>query len=70
MKLNSEKAVTLLVNNINKIHVERVLDQLKSEPRLQLDYLDHLFFKNMVFYIVFFLNIINYDYNYFSLSFL
>jgi hypothetical protein len=45
MRLNAEQAVALLVSNINKIHVERVLAQLESEPPLQLVYLDHLFFK-------------------------
>jgi len=43
MKFNPEKAVTLLINNINRISVSRVIKQLPDE-KMQLMYLDKLFF--------------------------
>ncbi len=48
LELDVTVAVALLVSNIKKIHVDRVLSQLESEPQLQLVYLDNLFIKTMV----------------------
>src|SRR4051812_2785272 len=44
MKFDPERASELLINNVNRIPVARVIKQLQPEERLQLMYLDKLFF--------------------------
>lgn len=44
MKFDPERASELLINNVNRIPVARVIKQLQPEEKLQLMYLDKLFF--------------------------
>lgn len=45
MRFDESQATELLINCIDRVSVNRVIQQLKSEPRMQLKYLDSLFHK-------------------------
>jgi len=44
MRFDSQKASELLIDNINRIPVARVVSQLSSAPNLQMVYLHNLFY--------------------------
>jgi len=46
MQYDKDKAVQMLINNIDRISIEQVVSQLKDEPRLLHEYLHNLFVKD------------------------